>query len=124
MRNKVLKFKKVFLFIVPGLIMMLSCQENTQPNILSEELFINVLIDLHITDAAGKQQLIANNRNTLIKHQQLKGVLEYHNVRKSLFDSTVTYYLKNGSEFAKIYKKVEAEITKKAERINSDLKKP
>lgn len=97
---------------------IISCENEYPKNILTQDELVDVLVDLHLVDAAGKQQVIANNRNTLIKHKQLKGVLELHKIEKSKFDSTIQYYFKHTKKFAQVYQKVETTLTRNAEDFN------
>lgn len=108
-------FKVIFLFIA-----FVSCQSNETEipkNLIPEEELISILADIHIMDAASKQNIIDNNHKIKIKHEQFLGVLQFHNVSKDQFDSTISYHKDNPTYFLKIYEKVENTLKKEQEKF-------
>lgn len=111
-----MKFLKViFLFMA-----IVSCQTPETPapaNLIAEEKLIAILADFHIIDAASKQNIIANNHKTLVKHEQFLGVLKFHNVSKTEFDSAISFHKDNPTHFLKMYEKVEQTLKEEQEKL-------
>jgi hypothetical protein len=91
-----------------------------QDVIIQEDSLISIIKDIHIMDAAAKQNLIPNNSTNINKYKQYKTVLEKHQVSKMRFDSTINLYTKHGEKFDELYDKV---IQKLVEEEEAQVKK-
>ena len=83
--------------------------------IIQEDSLILLLKDIHILDAAAKQNLIPSNSNNLNKYKQYKAVLDKHQVSKMRFDSTINLYSIHGKKFDIIYEKVIQKLVEEEE---------
>ncbi len=101
-------------FLIVGLsFFLLSCSNGAWENgafnqklIIEEDSLVMLLKDMHIIDAAAKQQVIASNVSNQVKYMQHKAVLEKHQVSKMRFDTTIHYYTQNTQMFDALYDKV------------------
>ena len=95
-------------------IALFSCQSSDQfiipPTVLKEDSLILVLKDIHIIDAAAKQNFIPNNADNYNKYREYKFVLEKYNVSRARFDSTISFYSSHPKEFEEIYTKIIEEL--------------
>lgn len=94
-----------------------SCSTKEEDNkyIIPEKDLIPILVDFHILDAASKQGVIQNNRNTYARHKHFKGILLNYNIKRERFDSTIKYFAKNPVTFKALYEKVEAVLARKTQ---------
>jgi len=74
--------------------------------VIQEDSLILILKDIHLMDAAAKQNVIPNNSKILFKHQQYKAVLEKHGVSRTRFDTTIHVYTQHGEIFDELYDKL------------------
>ncbi|MDE6479090.1 MAG: DUF4296 domain-containing protein [Muribaculaceae bacterium] len=81
--------------------------------ILSEDKMVSVMVDLQIAEAYDRsgdahEYLKGKDRELLGR-----GVLMHHGVTVEEMDSTLAWYGRNMDEYAKLYKKVDAELNKR-----------
>lgn len=74
--------------------------------IIQEDSLIQIIKDIHLVDAAAKQNLIENNVSNYVKYKQYKAVFEMHHISKTRFDSTISLYTRNSEKFDELYDKV------------------
>ena len=94
-----------------ALFTIISCgSEQKKKSQLTEEQMIELLVDIHKTDALLTR---AVNRGEIkkeeIKHYY-KGMLDKHNITRDEFDSAFDYYSHDFKKFDKIYAEVLARI--------------
>lgn len=78
--------------------------------LIPEDSLVNLLYDIHLIDAASKQNFFPNNAHNYYKYSQYKTVLNNHHITKERFDSTIHLYSGNGIRFEQLYDKVIAKI--------------
>jgi len=83
--------------------------------IIPEDSLISIITDIHIVDAAAKQNIIPNNGNNLMKYKEYKAIFEKYGVSKTRFDSTINWYTRNDKKFDKIYDKIIENLVKMEE---------
>jgi hypothetical protein len=102
----------IALFVVVG------CGKEKQNEAsLSEEEMIELLVDMHKTDALLSR---AVNRGDVRKEeviQYYKGVLDKHNISRGQFDSVFNFYSKNYKKFEEMYGDVIARIQKEEDSL-------
>lgn len=120
----------------PILLMMLllglvSCGEGEQVNpafeskiIIPQDTLILVLKDLHIVDAAAKQNLILNNAINVYKYQEYKAVLEKYELSKARFDSTINLYTQHGKQLDELYEKVIETLVQEEQMFDPSQREP
>ncbi len=97
-----------------------SCNANQQnTGILPEDKMKEVLMDLHLTDAAGRQSVIEYNGSALVKNKQVLEVLQKHNLTLEQFNQNLKFYIEDIEKFDVFYDQIiekirdkEAELTK------------
>jgi len=83
--------------------------------IIPEDSLISIIMDIHIVDAAAKQNVVPNNGDNLMKYKEYKAVFEKHGISKTRFDSTINLYTRNGKKFDELYDKVIKNLVKMEE---------
>jgi hypothetical protein len=86
--------------------------------IIAEDSLVLIIKDMHIMDAAAKQNLAPNNSDNQAKYEQYKAVFDKHHVSKMRFDSTINLYTKHGKKFDALYDKV-IDVLEKEEEAQS-----
>lgn len=106
------KSKITALLFFAGVLVLQSCgsseeeQAFARTDIIQRDSLLNLLVDLHLTDAAAKQGVFENNANNYTKYRHFKGVLELHEISKARFDSTLTVYTRYPQQFESLYYEV------------------
>ena len=88
--------------------------------IISEDSLILLLKDIHIVDAAAKQNVLPNNSNNQVKYKQYKAVLEKHQISRARFDSTIVMYTRHGEKFDALYEKVVEKLTEEEKELDGN----
>lgn len=121
MRN----FKDIF-WIIGLYVFVIACDNNESSipaNLIPEDKLIPLLADFHLMDAAAKQNIVANNHKTLVKHKQYLGVLKMHGYTTAEFDSTISYHVKHPAKFKIIYEKIDVYLKVQQEKIEDEQTK-
>lgn len=97
----------IILFVV---LMVAACKDNTPPpppdNALSEQKFMEVMVDVHLVEAAVNQKFVKVNDSTRIRDRYYAHLFDKHNITRTEFDSTFSYYLRHPGLMNKIYTQV------------------
>ena len=99
------KFKVFSLLFIVFLIACGSPKEKIPDDILSKEKMIEIVTELHVTEASI-------NLN-LYNADSLKTIYSKHQVTKSQYDSSFKYYALHPKQLSEIYKGVLNEISKR-----------
>lgn len=92
--------------------------------ILSNDQLVEVLVDVHIADAALTTLALQRKDDTFKSSDFYQRVLEKHDVTREQFDNSMDYYSKKPLELEKIYDRVLTELSKrKADLITEDEQK-
>lgn len=95
-------------------VLLISCQENKDfvvpKGVIQEDTLMMVLRDIHILDAAAKQNFIPNNADNYNKYREYKFVLEKHKITFERFDSTLSFYTNHAKKFEELYDKLIADF--------------
>lgn len=106
--------KLLYPLLFTFLITIFSCQGTNEFNpsayIIQEDSLIAILKEIHIVDAAAKQNFIPNNADNYNKYREYKFVLEKYKISKARFDSTISFYASYAEEFEEIYTKLITEM--------------
>jgi hypothetical protein len=101
---------------------MISCS-NDKPKeistIIPESKFIELMADLHLVDALGKERIIEHNSNPIVKSEQMKVVLNEYNLSENQFDQALRDYTEDPEEFYEFYEKVINELNVRLTRIEA-----
>lgn len=86
------------------------CQDTAPPpppgNALDEKQFVEVMVDVHLVEAALNQQFVRVNDTTRTSYRYYSQVFDKHGISRTEFDSTFNYYLRHPKLMNKIYKQV------------------
>lgn len=118
MRFSSLKILKLIPVVL--LVALSACNNNENTKIIDKEQFVEILADLHITDAilAEKAWYDAKLRDSTRSYYNY--VLKKHHISRAQFDKTLDYYSNNLEEYSLMYEQV-AELIK--QRTPSQLDK-
>lgn len=109
-------------FIVFFVIISCGNDKNARTRI-SEEEMIDLLVDIHKTDALLTR---AENRGEVKKKeavQYYKGMLDKHHINRQEFDSAFDYYSHDFKKFDKIYNQVIVRLQKEEDSVKLSKKK-
>lgn len=122
-RNPKLKVSSYILSIL-ALCFLIACS-NRPSYVLSEKQLEDVLYDVYIAEAIIKQNQTVFHRDTLLKQELLKSVLDKHHINPQKFDTTMIWYANNLDKFVKINDKLEHRYTLDIEkmRVKSEAEK-
>ena len=97
----------IILFVV---LMVAACKDNTPPpppdNALSERQFMEVMVDVHLVEAVVNQKFVKATDSTRIRDRYYAHLFDKHNITRTEFDSTFSYYLRHPGLMNKIYTQV------------------
>ena len=88
-------------------------QKETPQDILSENIFVDLLKDIHLAEAKFELQKtkgIENAKNELAHNYN--AIYETHEITEDDFDKTLDYYAQHPEQLEKIYTHVLEQITK------------
>lgn len=85
--------------------------------IIRQDTLVQILKDIHLVDAAAKQNFLPNNADNYNKYKEYKAVLELHKVSKARFDSTISYYSLQNNKYNKLYETVILELKKEESAV-------
>ena len=88
-------------------------QKETPQDILSENIFINLLKDIHLAEAKfelHKTKGMENAKNELAHNYST--IYETHEITADDFDKTLDYYAQHPEQLEKIYTRVLEQLTK------------
>lgn len=112
---------RLFSFYILLFILLVSCQENKDfvvpKSVIQEDTLMLVLKEIHILDAAAKQNFIPNNADNYNKYREYKYVLEKHKISYARFDSTLSFYAHHGKEFEELYNKLIADLKEEEKKL-------
>lgn len=96
----------ICVFSVLVVVNLIACKNSVRKYVISENTFVDVLVDMHLADA------IALNNNPMYSGFALdsanlyQSVFNNHGVTRAQFDSTISYYSRRPEDFLRIYNKV------------------
>ena len=88
-------------------------------NIIAKEIFITVLKEAHLAEAAfelNKSKGVESAKNTLDK--SYSEIYSSHNIDKSKFEKTLSYYANHSEELEQIYSKVLKDLVQERTTLN------
>ena len=94
-------------------------QDQVPEYIISPEQMDEVLVDIHIAEAALKYKRGRGEKFKLYSNQYFDHVFKKHNISKKQFEESLEYYYKHEKQLDDIYKNVLKEL----ERIKKEIKK-
>ncbi len=91
--------------------------------LIPKDSLISLLTELHLTDAAAKQNKIPNNANNYSKYSEYKTILKKNLITKERFDSTLSVYCENPDEYEALYDKLIIQLKSKEIQLDSLIQK-
>ncbi len=108
---------KQLMIILLSLLSLMACQPEESP-IFSDEKMIDVLIDVHVAEAAmqGLNQQRKDSLTSLYYNQ----IFEIHSIKEADFYSQMEYMKLHPEYMEKIYEKVLSEITRREAELKQE----
>ena len=106
---------KTFTYCLIFLLFFASCKENK--NLIPEDKFVDVLVDLHIADAIALNNIPRYSGFELDSAELYGAVFDEYGITLAMFDSTISYYGSHPDAFLEVYDKV----TAKLKMLNDEL---
>jgi len=111
-------------FLILFFCLIISCNRNIKPdppeNLINEEKIISVIIDVHIADGLIFRANVPSKSRKLFSESIHKSVFSKYGITRAIFDSSISYYMKNTEAFEKMYEKVLIELSKIEGNIDND----
>jgi len=120
-----IKIRKYYpLVLLLSLVLLIACKNETQhsipENIIEDEVFISVLVDMHLANS----QSLLNNIDGMSQKRQLEILHNYvfskHNIERADYDSTISYYMKYPNRYSELYESVLNKLSKIEGEIKED----
>lgn len=90
-------------------------QEELLEPVLSEEVMIDLLVDIHIAETVGKEAKRKRKKDTIYQkkdiQQRYQEVFKIHQIHPPDFQQTFDYYIKHPDQLEKVYEEVVNKIT-------------
>jgi len=119
--NKIKMRQYIFTFFI-SLLLFSSCKnKNEKPDFISEDKFINMLIDIHITDANMSENNIYRSGNNYRPSYYYNSIYSKYNIDNKQFDSIIGYYTSNLKQLEFIYEQVIDSLNKLETKLKIDL---
>ena len=102
------------------LIFLVACNNDDKPdNLIAEDKMANVLIDMHLSDAALDVRF---NQDSLLifAKDRYNYVFKKHEIDSAKFSTSLKYYGKNTEQIKEIYKVVEDSLLRIQDKINKN----
>ena len=113
----------VFLLIIQFFFGCSTAKKN-KSDVIDEDTFVDVLVDIHLADAILNAHRYKVNRDSAKIHLFYNDVLIKHNVTQKQIQNTINYYTNHPKKFEKIYNRVSEKMVKLEEEYNKNIKKP
>lgn len=92
------------------IVVLVSCIDQTPPpppeNALEKEKFVDVMVDVHLVEAAINQKFVKVNDSTQASYRYYKHLFEKHDITRTDFDSTFNYYMRHPKLMSEVYTQV------------------
>jgi hypothetical protein len=102
--------------------MFMGCVNIDNKDIINEDKFVDVLVDIHMADAIIVVKGYKINADSTKIRLYYNQVLVKHNVTQKQIENTFKYYTHKPKEFEKLYKVVSEKVAKKQEKYTEGLK--
>ncbi len=88
-------------------LVLLSCRSEKKENIIKQNDFVDVLVDMHFADAILTVKGYSTTEDSALIHQYYESVFAKYNITREQFYATLDYYSdKRTEELEKIYDEV------------------
>ncbi len=101
-----------YILLIIALFLFTQCDNSDKKDIIEQDKFIDILVDIHIADAiiSNKGFYDGNLKDSTKSYYNY--VLKKHNISRASFDKSMEYYSKDTESYLKLYDKVIAIISK------------
>ncbi len=99
------------IYLIFALFFFVECNKSGEGKIVSEEKFVDVLVDIHFADAIMSDKGLYDGNLKDSTKSYYNYVLKKHSISRATFDKSMKYYSQNGEVYLKIYDKVIARIS-------------
>lgn len=103
--------KRIPVFLICGfsvlvVVSLIACNNSGRKYIISENKFVDVLVDIHLADAIALYNNPVSSGFMLESDSLYESVFTNHGVTRAQFDSTISYYSKRPEDFLRVYNNV------------------
>ena len=109
------------------ILLLVACVDQTPPpppdNALDKEKFVEVMVDVHLVEAAINQKFIKVNDSTQASYRYYKHLFEKHEINRTDFDSTFNYYMRHPKLMSEIYIQVHDSLQALSDDLNENEEK-
>lgn len=106
---------------------LVSCIDQTPPpppeNALEKEKFVDVMVDVHLVEAAINQKFVKVNDSTQASYRYYKHLFEKHDITRADFDSTFNYYMRHPKLMSEVYTQVHDSLKVLSEDLTENEEK-
>ncbi|MBN2682590.1 MAG: DUF4296 domain-containing protein [Bacteroidales bacterium] len=114
---------KIFGILLLTALFLSACKGNSEEKkgeVIDEEKFIDILVDVHIADAILSININYNNAELFVPENFYFQVLNNHGISREDFDRSIEYYADDPAVLQKIYEKVSEKIGIKESQIKGE----
>ncbi len=111
--------KRHIIYIVISLIVISGCttdisekKEKPPANLIPRDEIVNVIVDMHLYDAAIKEKQKKHRDILKSKYYLYQTVMEKYNITREQFESSLKYYQQDLDDYDKIYDDVIEKLSK------------
>ena len=97
-------------------VFFVSCSDSNKSEVIEKDVLINILTDLHITDALLANKGMYDGRIKDTTKSYYNYLLKKYNISRADFDYSLDYYSNNAEEYILIYDEVIAKIDERMPR--------
>ncbi len=108
-----MKHTPLYILLIFTLFCLSDCKKSEDKDIVPEDKFIDVLVDIHIADAVMSDKGLYDGSLKDVKKSYYHYVLKKHNLSRQSFDKSLEYYSQHGEVYVKMYDKVIDKISEK-----------
>ena len=115
---------RILTFITGGILLLTGCSEPPKAppaDIIPEEKFISIMVDVQLTEALKNQQILAKRNNPDDILAAYHRFLEKHHVTAEQFLKTYAYYRDHPQDMQAVYEKVLDSLNKMNMMYRTDL---
>ncbi len=112
-----------YLITILTIVLLQSCSNQNNSNIINEDKFVDILVDIHMADATLAVKGYSVTSDSTRIRLFYSDVLKKHNVSQKQIKNTIDYYTSNTKQFVKVYKQVSEKIVKLENEYNESTAK-
>lgn len=116
---------RFLLLLLIAVVTFSACKEESREKgeVIDEDKFIDVLVDLHIADAMLATDIKKENEKLFLPKNFYHQVLKKHNITRADFNKSIAYYAEEPAKLGQIYDKVMEKLNTLSAKISGPVEK-